>query len=112
MATIPTKEQLEINKAHINSEKAKASAKPNQVYVCVQNKKGEMEFEFVDLKDVSYEGKPLKKTIEGMKAENENLKKEFDEKIKFLKDKMNDEIEKLKDAILTLANAVNDGETL
>jgi hypothetical protein len=109
---IPTKEQLEVNKAHIASEKAKSQAKPNQVYVCHQNKKGEMEFEFIDLKDVIYEGKTIKETIEGLKMENANLRKEFDEKIKFLTDKMNAEIEKLKDAILTLANAVNDGKTL
>lgn len=68
-----SEQELKENKIHLQSEKAKKEAKPNQVYVCHQNKKGEMEFEFVDLKDVIYEGKPLKETIEGMKNTIKNL---------------------------------------
>jgi hypothetical protein len=74
--SIPTKEQLEVNKAHIASEKAKSQAKPNQVYVCKQNKKGEQEFEFIDLKDVFYEGKPIKETLDGLGSEIDKLKKQ------------------------------------
>jgi hypothetical protein len=69
-----SEQELKENKIHLQSEKAKKEAKPNQVYVCHQNKKGEMEFEFVDLKDVIYEGKPLKETIEGLQSEIKALK--------------------------------------
>jgi hypothetical protein len=86
-----TEQNLKENQIHVNSEKAKKSAKQFGVFVCTNKEKNE--FEFVPLEEVIYEGKPLKDVIEAFRSDIRILNEENHRILSIMKS-INDQVNK------------------